>query len=137
MKTQYVCTYVVKTAVQDDYAMGELPDTEVTTMAETANIRGDTLAELVENIGRTFCLDMEPAGLTAYTDENGGGVSRLDYCRQETADCDEPTPRQVAQWKAGAFPLYAVQFSFSVERQAVSPVSTEDVRGQGLELAEF
>jgi len=63
-------------------------------MHERVNITAPSLPELLQQIGRTYFLDLDDVWI-----DEGNGVSRVSYNRLELANCDEPTN---ANWSNGS-----------------------------------
>ena len=124
MNTVVACTFIEKRAQEDDFDHGCNPDTLVVTMHEPVNITAPSIAELLQKIGTTYCLDLDDVWI-----DDEDGVTRLGFNRLESANCDEPTERQLEQWKRGKLTLYLVDFDFSVERRHVGVVPVEAFQG--------
>ena len=125
MNTVFACTFIEKRAQEDDFAHGCDLDTLVVTMQERVNITAPSLPELLQQIGKTYCLDLDDV----WIDDDDGGVSGISYNRLELADCDEPDKRQIELWKQGKLTLYLVDFDFSIEQRHVGVVPVEAFQG--------
>ena len=117
MNTVFACTFIEKRAQEDNFDHGCDPDTLVVTMQERVNITAPSIAELLQKIGTTYCLDLDDVWI-----DDEGGVTRLGFNRLELANCDEPTERQLEQWKRGKLTVYLVDFDFAVEQRQVCAV---------------
>jgi len=124
MNTVFACTFIEKRAQEDDFDHGCDPDTLVVTMHERVNITALSLPELLQQIGRTYCLDLDDVWIEDDTD----GVRRISYNRLELANCDEPDKRQLEQWKRGKLTLYLVDFDFCIEQRQVEAVPVDAFR---------
>ena len=118
MNTVFACTFVEKRAQEDNFANGCDLDTLVVTMQEPVNITAPSLPELLQQIGKTYCLDLDDV----WIDDNEDGVSGISFNRFELADCDEPDERQIELWKQGKLTLYLVDFDFAIEQRQVASV---------------
>lgn len=125
MNTLFACTFIEKRAQEDDFDHGCDSDTLVVTMQERVNITAPSLPELLQQIGTTYCLDLDDVWLDDGNNGGNDGVSRVSYNRLELANCDEPDKRQLALWKRGKLTLYLVDFDFSVEQRYVGAVPGE------------
>ena len=123
MNTVFACTFIEKRAQEDDFDHGCDPDTLVVTMQERVNITAPSLPELLQQIGRTYCLDLDHVWI-----DDEDGVSRISYKRLELASCDEPDKRQLGLWKRGKLTLFLVDFDFAIEQRYVGAVPVEAFR---------
>ena len=123
MNTVFACTFIEKRAQEDDFDHGCDPDTLVVTMQERVNITAPSLPELLQQIGRTYCLDLDHVWI-----DDEDGVSRISYKRLELANCDEPDKRQLGLWKRGKLTLFLVDFDFAIEQRHVGAVPVEAFR---------
>ncbi|NLS97525.1 MAG: hypothetical protein GXX96_35750 [Planctomycetaceae bacterium] len=122
MKTVFACTFIEKRAQEDDFSHGCDPDTLVVTMQERVSITAPSLPELLQQIGRTYCLDLDDVWID---DDDTDGVRRISYNRLELANCDEPDKRQLGLWKRGKLTLYLVDFDFCIEQRQVCAVPVD------------
>ena len=120
MNTVFACTFIEKRAQEDDFDHGCDPDTLVVTMQERVNITAPSLSELLQQIGKTYCLDLDDV----WIDEQDG-VSRVRCNRLELANCDEPDKRQLGLWKLGKLTLFLVDFDFAIEQRHVGAVPVD------------
>jgi hypothetical protein len=120
MEAVFACTLIEKRAQEDDFDHGCDPDTLITTMQQAVNITAPSLPELLQQIGKTYCLDLDDVWI-----DEGNGVSRIRYNRLELANCDEPDERQLELWKRGKLTLYLVDFDFAIEQRHVGAVPVE------------
>lgn len=123
MNTVFACTFIEKRSQEDDFDHGCDPDTLVVTMQERVNITAPSLSELLQQIGRTYFLDLDNVWID--DDDDGDGISRISYNRLELANCDEPNKRQLGLWRRGKLKLFLVDFDFAIEQRYVGAVPVD------------
>lgn len=131
MNILYVCNHIEKLVEVDDYEKG-LTDKPQTIIFDKINITAETLKELLEKIGKTYCLDFaEGVGLH---DTDDHSQILVEYNRLEDVEGYEATDSEVEDWKSGKTTLYLADYSFCIEKYAVLNISREDFERESIKL---
>lgn len=126
MKTVYACTFVEKTAEEDNYEKG-LTGKRQTILWDKCNIVAETLLELVDKIKNNFGVDFSYVFLQC-DDE----PARFTTSQLENADSETPTLQEKQAWEKGEVKLYLCDYSFLVEKRKVEPIPTEEFEQLGI-----
>ena len=116
---KYVCSYVEKEAQEDDYQEGLVSETSVLTVSESQDIEAPTLGELIQKLGKYYCLDIDTVYFPADADTH---TDRFCYNRMEDAEGDTPSEEMEEQWKQGQVKLYLAEFTFFIEKREMVAV---------------
>ena len=120
MKTVYACTFVEKTAEEDNYEKG-LTDKRQTILWDKCNITAETLLELVDKIKNNFGVDFSYVFLQCDDEPTRFTTNQL-----ENADSETPTLQEEQAWKKGELKLYLCDYSFLIEKRNVEPIGPEE-----------
>ncbi len=126
--TVYACTHMDKMA--SDWSPTEGAGTSYRCiMDESCNIRADSLPLLIERIGARYFLAMD----SLFVSDDDSEVSHVGFNRVETGDSDEPSNAELAEWEAGNLTLYLCDYTFSIEKRTVSPITLDEFASAGIE----
>lgn len=126
---QYCCTFVEKTAEEDDFKKGCV-GSRVTVLANKCDISAPTLKELIEKLQNEFFVDMS----YLFIAEHSEPVEWISCNQLETVDCNVPTEQERDMWKKGETKLYLCDYSFRVERRFTSPIEFSEFAVLGLNI---
>ena len=107
MSTYHIRTFY-KNAEVDDWekgCIGPSSDAIVDVSFASAN-----LSSLLDEVARFFGLKTEELVLDACEE-----LGRIDVCRMENAEGDEPTPSEIEEWKAGKRQMWYATYSGYVQ----------------------
>lgn len=127
-KTVYACTFVEKTAEEDDFERGCIGKRSCI-IADDVNIESDTLKGLIAACGERYGLDIDDVFLP---DDDNGIVNGFGFNRLEDGDSNEPTERQKALWKERKLTLYLADYYFAVEARCVLPLTVAEFKASGI-----
>jgi hypothetical protein len=129
MKVTYACTYVEKTAEEDNYEEGLIQGTHVCTMSESCNIVAPDLGKLIYRIGNYYCLDIDDVFIPGEEDEP---VTHIGFNRLEDVDGNEPTESQMEEFKRGEVKLYLADYTFAIEKRIEDQITRDEFTRAGI-----
>jgi hypothetical protein len=131
-QTVFACTHINKEVSEDHYEQGTGFDCTCT-MAEVINVRAASLRELLDKIGKVYCLTIDSVSIEPVAEDE---PARLRFSRTEGASGDPPSQAQLARWKDGKLKLWVADYTFMIEVREVRPLLVADVKASGIKYDE-
>lgn len=132
MNILYTCTHIEKLVEVDDYEKG-CTDKPQTIIFDKINITAANLKELLEKIGKAYCLDLSD-GIELHEHEDDYSEIFVEYNRLENAEGYEASDSEIADWKSNKVILYLAEYSFLIEKHAILNISREDFERESIKL---
>lgn len=126
---QYCCTFVEKTAEEDDFEKGCVGK-RTTVLAQECNVSALTLKELVKKLENEFFVKMD----YLFIAEHSEPVEWISCNQLETDDCTIPTEQESESWKKGELKLFLCDYTFHVERRMTSPIEFGEFAALGIQI---
>lgn len=128
-EVNYACTYVVKSAEEDNFEKGCIGKA-TTILAQSCDVTAPTLKELIEKLSNEFFVDMS----YLFIPDRDQPVEFISYNQLETADGDTPDEQQRDMWKKGELKLFLCDYTFQVERRMTSPIEFGEFAALGIQI---
>jgi hypothetical protein len=127
--TVYACTYMDKTATEDNFETGCDPSSCITVTNQRCSLRSINLSDLLLNISTHFGIDIDNVFISEDDDNN---ITLIGYNRLENSQGDEPTDREIKLWKEGKQNLFLCDYTFSIEKRIIIPITIKDFEDEGI-----
>jgi len=124
----YACTFIEKEVEDDSYENGIDPTSRRCLLNERVNIEAESFGELVQKLGDYLGMTIDDL----FINEEQEFIEWFGFNRLENADSDEPTEREMDEFRAGKRDLYAADYTFHVEKREVSAIAVDEIRAAGL-----
>jgi hypothetical protein len=130
---EYSCTHTEKLVCGWHPEQGADTDSRCV-MAERCNIVASDLSSLIEAIGSHYALDLDDLWIP--DQEEDGQINLISHSQVEDEDSNEADANDEARCVAGELDLFLCDYSFSIEKRVVAPVSIEEFKSAGIKYHE-